>query len=122
MACCTRSRPATMHRRGPIECVHPHDTWCLATPMHIERSILDALDQLIVAAVGTTTMALAEANAAGELTFPQWRVLVVIGETPSGLHVSEIAGRIGSSSPSASRLIRRMERAGLVKTERDERD
>jgi DNA-binding MarR family transcriptional regulator len=90
--------------------------------MRIERSTLDALDRVIVAAVGTTTIALAEANPAGDLTFPQWRVLVVVGEAASGLWVSEIAHRIGSSSPSASRLIRRMERAGLVSAERDERD
>jgi DNA-binding MarR family transcriptional regulator len=90
--------------------------------MHIERSTLDALDRVIVAAVGMTTVALAQANPAGELTLPQWRVLMVIGQTPSGVRVSDIARRIGSSSPSASRLIRRMERAGLVSTERDERD
>jgi DNA-binding MarR family transcriptional regulator len=90
--------------------------------MRIERSTLEALDSVIVAAVGTTTVALAEANPGGELTFPQWRVLVVVGETRSGVRVSDIASRIGSSSPSTSRLIRRMERAGLVSAERDERD
>jgi DNA-binding MarR family transcriptional regulator len=90
--------------------------------MRLEGSTLDALDRLIMAAVGITTVALAQANPARELTFPQWRVLVVLGETPSGMRVSDIARRIGSSSPSASRLIRRMERAGLVSTERDESD
>ncbi len=90
--------------------------------MRIERSTLDALDRVIVAAVGITTVALAQADRAGELTFPQWRVLVVVGDRPSGVRVSEIARRIGASSPSASRLIRRMERAGMVSTERDEAD
>jgi DNA-binding MarR family transcriptional regulator len=96
--------------------------WCPDFTVRIERSTLDALDRVIVAAVGITTVALAQADRAGDLTFPQWRVLVVVGERPSGVRVSEIARRIGASSPSASRLIRRMERAGLVTTERDESD
>ncbi len=90
--------------------------------MRVERSTLDALDRVIVASVGITTVALAQADRAGELTFPQWRVLVVVGERPSGVRVSEIARRVGASSPSASRLIRRMELAGMVTTERDEND
>jgi DNA-binding MarR family transcriptional regulator len=88
----------------------------------IEPSTLEALDKVIVAAVGITTVALAQADGVGDLTFPQWRVLVVVGERPAGVRVSEIAKRIGASSPSASRLIRRMERAGMVSTERDETD
>ena len=90
--------------------------------MQVGRSTLEALDRVIVAAVGITTVALAQADRAGDLTFPQWRVLVVVGERPSGVRVSEVARRIGASSPSASRLIRRMERAGLVTTARDETD
>src|SRR5438128_8853453 len=90
--------------------------------MQVERSTLEALDRVIVAAVGITTVALAQADRAGELTFPQWRILVVVGECPLGVRVNEIALRIGASSPSASRLIRRMERAGLVMSARDESD
>ncbi len=89
--------------------------------MRIDRSTLEALDRVVVAAVGITTLALAQADSA-DLTFPQWRVLVVIGEHPPGLRVNEIAARIGASSPSASRLVRRMERAGLLRAERDEGD
>ena len=90
--------------------------------MRVERSTLSALDEVIVASIGITTLALAQADRAGELTFPQWRVLVVVGEQPSGVRVSDIALRIGASSPSASRLIRRMELAGMVSALRDESD
>ena len=90
--------------------------------MRLERSTLEALDQIMIGAVALTALALAEASSASDITLPQWRVLVVVGETAAGLRVKEIAEHIGASSPSASRLIRRMERAGLVTSDRDDSD
>ena len=90
--------------------------------MRLERSTLEALDAIMVGAVAVTALALAEVDPIPEITLPQWRVLVLVGETRAGLRVKEVATRIGASSPSASRLIRRMERAGFVTAVRDETD
>jgi DNA-binding MarR family transcriptional regulator len=78
------------------------------------------LERLIIAGVALTARSL-EATA-GELTFLQWRVLVVLGEAPTGLHVGEIGRRIGASAPSATRVLRRLERQGLIGTQREEAD
>jgi DNA-binding MarR family transcriptional regulator len=67
-----------------------------------------------------TAIALSVA-AAGELTIPQWRALVVVGRADA-VRVGDIAAAIGMSLPSTSRLVRRLERNGLVTTMRDESD
>ncbi|HET7029115.1 MAG TPA: MarR family transcriptional regulator [Candidatus Limnocylindrales bacterium] len=76
----------------------------------------------MVESVGITTIALGQASPDVELSFPQWRALVVVGSTHDGIRVGEIAGRIGSAVPTTSRLVRRLERRGLVTAERDEAD
>lgn len=87
----------------------------------VPNALVDALERLIVGAVGMTALALSEAELPVDLTLPQWRVLVIVTES-DGLRVGEIAGRVGVGLPSASRLIRRLEDRGLVTTERDESD
>jgi DNA-binding MarR family transcriptional regulator len=82
--------------------------------------IMESLETLIFEAIGMTALALASASA-GELTLPQWRALVVLGRS-NGVRVGEIASAIGLSLPSTSRLVQRLERRGLVTTERDETD
>lgn len=72
------------------------------------------------AAVGLTTLALAGAGVP-ELTLVQWRALVLVGRG-DGLRVGEIAARTATSPPSMSRIIRRLERRGLVRMDRDVRD
>jgi DNA-binding MarR family transcriptional regulator len=47
---------------------------------------------------------------------------VVIESTSPGLRIGEIAARLGSSGPSTSRLVRRLEERGLVDSRRDESD
>ena len=47
---------------------------------------------------------------------------LVVGAATDGIRVGEIAGRIGSAVPTTSRLVRRLERRGLVAAERDEAD
>ena len=86
----------------------------------IPREILEPLEQLFFGAIGMTSFALSEASAA-DLTLPQWRALVVIGRVDA-IRVGEVAAWIGMSLPSTSRLIQRLERQGLVVTERDESD
>jgi len=84
-------------------------------------TVLDALVRVAAEMVGITAMAVAQAATTNDLTLAQWRALVVVASS-EGMHVGEIAERIGGSVPSASRLIRRLERRGLVTTERDEAD
>jgi DNA-binding MarR family transcriptional regulator len=86
-----------------------------------DAQVVEALERLVTAAVGLTTVVLGEVSAAGELTLPQWRILVVVAQS-DGSRVGEVASRIGVSLPAASRLVRRLERRGLVTATRDERD
>jgi DNA-binding MarR family transcriptional regulator len=81
---------------------------------------LDALEAIVLGAVAITTRALAASGL--ELTFPQWRVLVIVGEDPDGASVTEIAERLGAEISPVSRLVTRLTRSGLVSTEKDIRD
>jgi DNA-binding MarR family transcriptional regulator len=82
--------------------------------------IFEPLEQLVFGAIGMTALALAD-SAGRELTFSGWRALVILGHADK-TRVGTLAQGIGMSLPSASRLIRRLERDGLVMTERDESD
>ncbi len=84
--------------------------------------LVEALEELVVGAVGMTTVALSECTPAGDLTLPQWRALLVVARAEDGIRVGAIGARIGTTLPSASRLVRRLERRGLVVSERDEQD
>lgn len=84
-----------------------------------DERILAGLDRLAVAAIGVTTVALAEHGR--DLTLPQWRALVVISSS-SGLRASDVASRIGMSRPSMSRLIRRLQRRGVIVADEDPSD
>ena len=86
----------------------------------VTADIIEALETLMYGAVGMTAVALSAASA-GELTLSQWRALVVIGRSDA-TRVGVIGASVGMSLPSASRLVRRLERRGLVSTERDEGD
>ena len=83
--------------------------------------VLDQLDQLAVELVAVTNAAIYDVGA-GDLSFSQWRTLMVVGSSEGSLRVHEIADRVSASMPSASRLVRRMERRGLVSISRDPRD
>jgi len=85
-----------------------------------ESDPVSTLERLIGAAVGLTTVAIAQA-APADLRFQQWRALVVVGHR-GGARVGEVAARIGMSMPSASRLVDRLEARGYVATSRDPRD
>jgi DNA-binding MarR family transcriptional regulator len=82
------------------------------------RSISERVERLAVAAVGVTAAALAESDGGPDLTLPQWRALVLLGNH-GGLRVTDLAGLLGASVPSASRLVGRLERRELVETEHD---
>jgi DNA-binding MarR family transcriptional regulator len=97
-----------------------------STPTPDTRTTADALaddlERIAVGAVGLTTRALAHADAGFELTFPQWRALLALGENPDGARVGEVAGRVGVTLPATSRLLRRLERRGLTTLGVDETD
>ncbi len=84
--------------------------------------LADHLERIAVGAVGLTTRALAQADTGFELTFPQWRALLVLGEDPDGARISGVAARVGVTLPATSRLLRRLERRGLTTLSVDEQD
>jgi DNA-binding MarR family transcriptional regulator len=67
-----------------------------------------ALELLSFGLVAVTARALQEVTHAEQLTFLQWRILVVLGFATDGLRVADLASRIGASRPSTSRLVRRL--------------
>ncbi len=85
-------------------------------------ALADQLERIAVGAVGLTTRALANAGAGIELTFPQWRVLLVLGEHDDGARIGEVAARVGVTLPATSRLLRRLERRGMTTLAVDELD
>ncbi len=87
-----------------------------------DERIVEAVERLMVEAIGVTTIALAQAAPDVDLSIAQWRALVVVGSRPTGIRVGEIAARIGSAVPTTSRLVRRLERRSLVIAQRDEAD
>lgn len=87
-----------------------------------DATLADLLERIVLAGVGLTTRALAEATPGLDLTFPQWRVLVVLGEADAGATVSEVAGRIGVTVPATSRQLRRLASRGLIEIGPDTHD
>lgn len=81
--------------------------------------LLPAVERLVVASVGVTARALAET--APDLTFLQWRVLVLIDQ-PEGIAVGAIANALSAKIAAVSRLIGRLRARGLVQTQRSELD
>jgi DNA-binding MarR family transcriptional regulator len=79
-----------------------------------------ALEAVALGSVAVTTRALI--STALELTFAQWRILMIVGQDASGATMSEIATRIGAEISPVSRMVGRLARRGLVATSKDERD
>ena len=80
--------------------------------------VLDQLNRLAAELVSMTNAAIASAGE-GDLSFSQWRLLVVLGSETRPMRLHEVAARVSVSMPSASRLVARMERRGLVSSSRD---
>lgn len=87
-----------------------------------DPAIAEALERIVFAGVAVTTLALGDARPGLDLTLPQWRVLVVLGNTADGATVSAISSWIRVTLPATSRQLRRLERRGLVSLATDERD
>ncbi|MGH2511080.1 MAG: MarR family winged helix-turn-helix transcriptional regulator [Candidatus Limnocylindrales bacterium] len=83
-------------------------------------TLVDLLDRLAVGSVALTERAVAAAGA--DLTFVQWRVLLVVGEHQEGVPVGEVAARLGAHASPASRIVSRLKRRGLLGATRDATD
>jgi DNA-binding MarR family transcriptional regulator len=81
----------------------------------------DAVERLLRAGIGTTALAIGQVHGSADLTLSQWRTLVIAFGL-DGIRVGELAGRLGISVPSASRLVRRVEDRGLLTATRDDGD
>ena len=82
--------------------------------------VVAAVERVILGGVAITARALD--GEADDLTFPQWRVLMILGEQEADSHVAGVGDRVGVSAPSASRLLRRLEDRGLIELQRDLQD
>jgi DNA-binding MarR family transcriptional regulator len=71
---------------------------------------LERLARVLVAATG---VAIEEGSPATGLTVQQWRIHVILARA-GALRLREVAMALHASQPSASRLVHRLERAGLV--------
>lgn len=80
---------------------------------------LPILERIAVASVAITARALAQV--APELTFIQWRVLVLVDQ-PEGIGVGALATALGAKIAAMSRLVGRLHARGLVETHRGEAD
>ena len=85
------------------------------------EELVDALELIVYSGVGITTAALLR-SAGGDLTLTQWRAIVTIGQSLDGLRISELARRFHVTVPATSRLLRRLERRGLIELRADETD
>ena len=90
--------------------------------MTSDPTLAESLEQIIFAGVALTTIAISTARPAFDLTFPQWRVLVVLGGASAGFRIGEVARRVGVTLPATSRQLRRLERRGLVEVYPDASD
>jgi DNA-binding MarR family transcriptional regulator len=79
-----------------------------------------ALEAVALGSVAVTTRALLTVSS--DLTFGQWRALVIVGEDAGGATVSEIATRLGAEISPVSRLVSRLVGRGLLLTAKDARD
>jgi DNA-binding MarR family transcriptional regulator len=84
----------------------------------LDPRLLDALEDVAVGVVGVTSAVFA-ADPPIDLTLLQWRTLVVVTEADDGVRISDVAARVGTSLPSASRLVDRLARRDLVTVEPD---
>ena len=69
-----------------------------------DASITEDLERIAVGMVGLTTRALAHAESDLELTFPQWRAILVVGADADGARIGEVASRVGGTIPGIARL------------------
>jgi DNA-binding MarR family transcriptional regulator len=93
---------------------------CMGDAVDADQRVVDAVERIILGGVAITARALD--TKVEDLTFPQWRVLTIVGEHEANANVKGVGQRAGVSAPSASRLLRRLEDRGLIELQRDAQD
>jgi len=86
------------------------------------QRLADSIEQIVLGSVGLTARALTEASPDAELTFSQWRALLVVGEAEDGARVGEVAERVAVTPPATSRMLRRLSERGFITLATDESD
>lgn len=86
----------------------------------MDDGLLHDLDVIAVASVALTARAIMAVDP--DLTFLQWRVLLVVGSGRESLAVGEVARRVGANPSPMSRLLARLSARGLATTVRDGQD
>jgi DNA-binding MarR family transcriptional regulator len=84
--------------------------------------VVDALNWIVFGGVAMTAAALEEATDGQEITFTQWRAILIVGESADGRRVSDVAHRLMAGLSATSRLLRRLEDRGFLTLGRDEHD
>jgi DNA-binding MarR family transcriptional regulator len=79
-----------------------------------------ALERIAYGTVAVTTRALSAVDL--EMTFAQWRLLIIVGNDPDGTTMSDLALRLGAALSPTSRLASRMARRGWVSLVKDDLD
>jgi DNA-binding MarR family transcriptional regulator len=85
-------------------------------------SLADSLETIVFGAVGLTGYVLAHGTPGVELSVSQWRVVVVVGDAAAPPSLGDLAARVGTTLPAMSRVVRRLERRGLIAVSHDEHD
>lgn len=80
------------------------------------------LEEIVFGGIALTTEALEYATGGRELSFAQWRAVLLVGNDDDGCRVGEVASFLHAALPATSRLLRRLERRGLLTLARDEQD
>ncbi|HEY3524043.1 MAG TPA: MarR family transcriptional regulator [Candidatus Limnocylindrales bacterium] len=88
--------------------------------MSLSADVIDAVELLAIVFGALTASAFASESP--DLTFLQWRVLLLAVRSPSPPSVSGLASNLNVAMPSASRMVARMRRRGLINLEADPRD
>ena len=76
------------------------------------RALSQQVERLLTVGIGMTARAIDETSSAADLSLIQWRVLVIASQ--GELRIGELAASLGTSIPSTSRLVRRVEARRLL--------
>ena len=88
----------------------------------VAAALVNDLEQVVMSSVALMARVLAEVTP--DLTFLQWRVLVILGAADGdrGVSVGEVAADLGARVPATSRVLTRLRARGLVAVGRDAHD
>lgn len=83
--------------------------------------MIDSLETIAIGAVALTNRSLGRTGGE-ELSFEQWRAIMLVGDRDDGMRMSGVARRVGVTLPATTRLLHRLARRGLLSVDRDPAD